>query len=165
MFSYAAGLLPPLYRVATTNDEGFIAPVKIDCYNFHKIMVGGTGHASRICLFAASLRTHPTLNYALIYNERHIMQHKPAPDGGLDAASGIKTRIGLLLFAIYGLTYVGFVLINTFDPQVMGQIVLAGLNLAVVYGFGLIILAIVMGLIYNVICSRAEDRLNPPKEE
>ncbi len=93
------------------------------------------------------------------------MQHKPAPDLGTDAASGFKTRIGLILFAIYGLIYVGFVLINTFSPQTMGQIVLAGLNLAVVYGFGLIILAIVMGLIYSVICSRAEDRLNPPEEK
>jgi hypothetical protein len=43
----------------------------------------------------------------------------------------------------------------------MGQIVFAGLNLAVVYGFGLIFLAIIMGLIYNVICTRAEDRMNP----
>ncbi len=93
------------------------------------------------------------------------MQHKPAQETGTDAASGIKARVGLILFAIYGLTYVGFVLINTFDPQAMGQIVFAGLNLAVVYGFGLIILAIVMGLIYNIICSRAEDRLNPPEEE
>lgn len=93
------------------------------------------------------------------------MQHKPAQETDIDAASGYKAKIGLILFAIYGLTYVGFVLINTFDPQAMGQIVLAGLNLAVVYGFGLIILAIVMGLIYNVICSRAEDRLNPPEEK
>jgi uncharacterized membrane protein (DUF485 family) len=84
---------------------------------------------------------------------------------GTDAASGFKSKVGLILFTIYGLIYVGFVLINTFAPQVMGQIVLAGLNLAVVYGFGLIILAIVMGLIYNIICSRAEDRLNPPYEE
>ena len=93
------------------------------------------------------------------------MQHKPVPQTGTDAASGVKTRVGLILFAIYGLIYAGFVLINTFAPQAMGQIVLASLNLAVVYGFGLIILAIVMGLIYNVICSRAEDRLNPPDWE
>lgn len=88
------------------------------------------------------------------------MQHKPAPEMGHDAASAFKTRVGLILFAIYGLVYVGFVVINTFSPGVMGKIVLAGLNLAVVYGFGLIILAIVMGLIYNVICTRAEDRMN-----
>ena len=60
--------------------------------------------------------------------------------------------------------YVGFVIVNTLDPKTMGQVVFAGLNLAVVYGFGLIILAIVMGLIYNVICTRAEDRMNHPEE-
>jgi uncharacterized membrane protein (DUF485 family) len=93
------------------------------------------------------------------------MQHEPVAEIGTDAVSGVKTRVGLVLFAIYGLIYAGFVLINAFNPQAMGQIVIAGLNLAVVYGFGLIFLAIVMGLIYNFICSRAESRFNPPDEE
>jgi uncharacterized membrane protein (DUF485 family) len=89
------------------------------------------------------------------------MHHEPAPDTGVDAASSFKARVGLILFLIYGLIYAGFVAINTFFPTAMGQIVFAGLNLAVVYGFGLIFLAIIMGLIYNVICTRAEDRMNP----
>jgi uncharacterized membrane protein (DUF485 family) len=88
------------------------------------------------------------------------MHHEPAPDTGTDAASPLKTRVGLILFVIYALIYAGFVAINTFFPTVMGLIVFAGLNLAVVYGFGLIFLAIGMGLIYNVICTRAEDRMN-----
>ena len=92
------------------------------------------------------------------------MQHEPAPDIGDDAASAFKTRLGLILFMIYGLVYVGFVAINTVNPKAMGQIVFSGLNLAVVYGFGLIILAIVMGLIYNAICTRAEDRMNQAEE-
>jgi uncharacterized membrane protein (DUF485 family) len=40
---------------------------------------------------------------------------------------------------------------------------LAGQNLAIVYGMGLIILAAVMGLIYNYFCTRYENELN--KEE
>ncbi len=88
------------------------------------------------------------------------MQHNPAPDIGDDAASAFKTRIGLILFVIYGLVYAGFVVVNTMIPKAMGQVVFAGLNVAVVFGFGLILLAIVMGLIYHVICTRAEDRLN-----
>jgi uncharacterized membrane protein (DUF485 family) len=92
-----------------------------------------------------------------------LMLHKPAPDAGPDAASTYKTQVGLILFLIYGAFYAIFVIINTFDPTSMGQIVLAGLNLAVVYGFGLIILAIVMGLIYNILSSRVEDRMNSPK--
>jgi uncharacterized membrane protein (DUF485 family) len=90
------------------------------------------------------------------------MQHEPAPDNGDDAAVAYKTRVGIVLFVIYGLVYAGFVAINTINPQAMGQIVFAGLNLAIVYGFGLIILAIVMGLIYNIMCTRAEDRMNQP---
>jgi len=88
------------------------------------------------------------------------MQHEPAPELGNDAASVFKTRLGLFLFAIYGLLYAGFVAINTISPKAMGQVVFAGLNLAVVFGFGLIVLAIVMGLIYNALCTRAEDRMN-----
>lgn len=92
------------------------------------------------------------------------MHHEPAPDVGDDAASAFKTRLGLILFVVYGVIYAGFVIVNTLDPKTMGQVVFAGLNLAVVYGFGLIILAIVMGLIYNVICTRAEDRMNYTEE-
>jgi len=93
------------------------------------------------------------------------MQHKPAPEIGADAASMYKTRVGLILFAIYATAYAVFVLINTFTPAVMGQVFLAGLNLAVIYGFGLIILAVVMGLIYNIMCSRAEDRMNHTEDK
>ena len=35
-----------------------------------------------------------------------------------------------------------------------------GLNLAIVYGFGLIIFAIVLGLIYNYVCTKKEVELN-----
>lgn len=93
------------------------------------------------------------------------MHHEPAPKVKDDAASAYKTRVGLILFALYGLVYVGFVAINTINPTAMGQVIFAGLNLAVIYGFGLIILAIVMGLIYNVLCSRAEDNMNQAEEE
>jgi uncharacterized membrane protein (DUF485 family) len=93
------------------------------------------------------------------------MQHKPAPQTEADAAAPYKTRLGLILFAFYGLFYVGFVAINAISPKTMGVIVVGGLNLAVVYGFGLIILAIMLGLIYHVLCVRAEDRLNGSDEE
>ncbi len=35
-----------------------------------------------------------------------------------------------------------------------------GLNWAVVYGFGLIAFALVVAIIYNALCSRAEERFN-----
>lgn len=93
------------------------------------------------------------------------MLHEPAEREKKDGASDFKARLGLILFGVYSLIYAGFVLINTLDPKLMGNEVVAGLNLAVVYGFGLIILAIVMGLVYNVICTRAEDRLNSTGKE
>ena len=88
------------------------------------------------------------------------MDHGPAVELGKDNASNIKARIGLVLFIIYGLVYTGFVVINTISPKTMSEPIVLDLNLAVVYGFGLIVLAIIMGLIYNAICTRYEKRLN-----
>ena len=93
------------------------------------------------------------------------MHHEPAQPLEKDNASDMKARLGLILFGVYSLIYAGFVLINTFNPKLMGAEVFSGLNLAVVYGFGLIVLAIIMGLIYNVICTRAEERMNATNEE
>ena len=41
----------------------------------------------------------------------------------------------------------------------MEKIVFGGLNLAVVYGFGLIIFALILALIYSRACGRREKRL------
>lgn len=88
------------------------------------------------------------------------MQHGPANEVGEDNASEKKARLGLILFIVYGLVYAGFVAINTFSPKTMSESVAFDVNLAVVFGFGLIILAIVMGLVYNAICTRYEKQLN-----
>ncbi|HCG62726.1 MAG TPA: hypothetical protein DHV69_05775 [Sphaerochaeta sp.] len=85
------------------------------------------------------------------------MEHGPAVEYQEETAlSDYKTKIGLRFFAIYGAAFVGFVLINTFAPQLMKVKVLLGLNLAVSYGFGLILLAIIMGLAYNAVCTKKE---------
>ncbi len=93
------------------------------------------------------------------------MEEHKAVELGRDDAVAFKTKLGLILFGVYSLIYAGFVVINTLSPQSMGEQVFLGLNLAVVYGFGLIILAIVMGVIYNHICTKMEDKLNPPDEK
>ncbi len=69
-----------------------------------------------------------------------------------DQARDYNTRLGLVLFAIYLALYAGFVLTNTFAASTMDTIVLAGLNLAIVYGFGLIIAAFVMAMAYGMMC-------------
>jgi uncharacterized membrane protein (DUF485 family) len=57
----------------------------------------------------------------------------------------------------------GFVGIAVFATEVMKTPVLAGVNLAIVYGVALIVFAIVLGLIYNHACTKKENEMN--KEE
>jgi uncharacterized membrane protein (DUF485 family) len=66
-----------------------------------------------------------------------------------------NSRNGLILFAVYLLFYGGFVVINGFDPVSMERTPIAGLNLAVLYGFGLIIGAVVLSAIYGILCGDA----------
>lgn len=91
------------------------------------------------------------------------MHHGPAVELGKDHSIAYKTRLGVILFFVYLFVYAGFVFIGVFYPSLMGVSALAGLNLAFVYGMGLIVLAIIMGLVYNYFCTKHEDKMN--KEE
>lgn len=93
------------------------------------------------------------------------MLHGEAVKLGKDEAAEIKSRVGLILFGIYSLIYAGFVFINTLTPKTMGTKIIFGLNLAVVYGFGLILLAIIMGVLYNHYCTKLENKLNKEQVE
>lgn len=85
------------------------------------------------------------------------MLHEPAAPAGVDRAIGYKVRAGVQMFLLYALVYGGFVLINVFSPLAMERTVFLGLNLAVVYGMGLIGLAFVLALIYSRVCTRREE--------
>jgi len=63
-----------------------------------------------------------------------------------------NTRIGLWLFAGYVTCYGGYMALSAFWPELMKREVLAGVNLAVTYGFGLIGMALVLALIYLKRC-------------
>lgn len=63
-----------------------------------------------------------------------------------------NTRLGLILFALYTLFYSGFVLLAAFAPESMEMTPIAGVNLAVLYGFALIIGAFVLALVYGALC-------------
>lgn len=94
------------------------------------------------------------------------MLHEPAAQSQeKDHASAAKARLGLWLFGAYTIVYAGFVLINTLAAEKMALPGLFGTNLAITYGMGLIILAVVMGLIYNWLCNRMEDRMNGAARE
>lgn len=89
------------------------------------------------------------------------MLHEPAePQKETDRAISYKTRLGVWMFFVYALVYVGFILINIVKPVLMEKEIIFGLNLAVVYGFGLIVLSVIMALIYNTLCVRKEKALN-----
>ena len=69
-----------------------------------------------------------------------------------------NARVGLWLFAVYLLLYGGFMALNAFYPRRMAMPVLAGVNLAVTYGLGLIVGAFVLALVYMfLVRARAGD--------
>ena len=70
-----------------------------------------------------------------------------------------RSRLGFVLFTIYLLLYGGFVLINAFRPEWMQVQPLSGVNLAILYGFGLILVAFLLALLYGMFAKHepAED--------
>lgn len=81
----------------------------------------------------------------------------PNPVSHPTASPPNASRLGLALFAAYTLLYLGFVFINAFSADTMETVVFAGLNLAIVYGFGLIIAAIVFAFIYGFATKDTKD--------
>jgi uncharacterized membrane protein (DUF485 family) len=90
------------------------------------------------------------------------MSHGPATEWKTDGSAKVKTRLGVILFVVYTLVYAGFIFINVTFPKLM-KTDIGSLNLAIVYGFGLIVLAVILALVYNHVCTRAEE--NAEREE
>jgi uncharacterized membrane protein (DUF485 family) len=94
------------------------------------------------------------------------MAHGPATEWKKEKSEDFKTKLGLIMFAIYVPIYLIFVFICVLSPKSMA-INIGSLNLAIVYGFALIILAVIQALIYNNICSKREkldkipEKVNP----
>lgn len=91
------------------------------------------------------------------------MLHEPATPAGKDPAGPYKQRLGIWMFLAYALFYAGFVAVNLLNPKAMGAVIVAGLNLATVYGFALIIVALIEALVYDALCRKKEAELE--KEE
>jgi len=84
------------------------------------------------------------------------MLHEPAASSGPDPSSSYKARVGIWMFLVYAVIYAGFVAVNVVSPLAMERKVLAGLNLATVYGMSLIVVALVLALVYDRLCSTHE---------
>jgi uncharacterized membrane protein (DUF485 family) len=63
-----------------------------------------------------------------------------------------NARLGVIMFLIYLAFYAGFVLLAAFAPTTMQRTPFAGENLAIWYGFALIIAAILLALLYGLLC-------------
>jgi uncharacterized membrane protein (DUF485 family) len=92
------------------------------------------------------------------------MLHKPAAPVGKDPAAQYKSRLGMWMFLVYSLFSGGFVALNLIKPVWMEQTVLTGLNLATVYGFALIIVALIQALIYDAMCRSQENSMRDHQE-
>jgi uncharacterized membrane protein (DUF485 family) len=86
----------------------------------------------------------------------------PAPDSEVahvdhddhPEVQSVNTRNATILFLIYLALYAGFMGLASYAPKSMGVKVLAGVNLAIVYGMGLIIVAVLLAMVYMWLCSR-----------
>lgn len=63
-----------------------------------------------------------------------------------------NAKLGLKLFFVYLVLYLGFVFASAFAASTMEREAVAGLNLAIVYGFALIIGALLMAFLYGALC-------------
>jgi uncharacterized membrane protein (DUF485 family) len=68
-----------------------------------------------------------------------------------------NTRMGAILFVVYVAFYGGFMALSAFWPEAMSVSALGGANLAVVYGFALIALALVLALVYMRLCRKSKE--------
>ena len=88
------------------------------------------------------------------------MHHNVITEPEADLASEKKATLGIRFFFIYLFFYVGFVAIGVLNYELMAVEVFRGINLAVFYGIGLIVFAVLLGILYNFLCTRYEDRMN-----
>ena len=75
---------------------------------------------------------------------------------------GRNARHGMRMFLVYLACYAGFVGLNAFAPRQMETTPLFGVNLAILYGCGLIVAAMVLALIYCWQCRT--DQVIPEKK-
>ena len=68
-----------------------------------------------------------------------------------------NARIGIVLFLVYLLLYSGFVLLSAFSPKTMEITPIEGVNLAILYGFGLIVAALLLALLYGFLCRTEQN--------
>jgi uncharacterized membrane protein (DUF485 family) len=79
--------------------------------------------------------------------------------------SAANSRAGLALFFLYLAFYAGFVGLAAFSPGTMARPALAGVNLAICFGLGLIFAAFVVAALYMAACAYNARRLTRSPNE
>jgi len=83
------------------------------------------------------------------------MAHGPATEWKEEKTVDFKAKLGFGMVAVFSLVYATFILLCVISPKTLANNV-GSLNVAVTFGFGIIVLAIIQALIYNFLCSRKE---------
>jgi len=82
-----------------------------------------------------------------------------------------KSNIGVMMTVLYSIVYGGFVFLSVFYPSLMSLRTFFGMNLAITYGLGLIVTAIIFAIIYNQMVrmprvdENSEKALKPDQKE
>jgi uncharacterized membrane protein (DUF485 family) len=71
-------------------------------------------------------------------------------------------RYGLILFFLYVLLYAGFIAISVLSPDLMNHRPMGGVNLAILYGLGLILAAFILAMVYMALCRRKHTSASDP---
>lgn len=85
------------------------------------------------------------------------MSHGPSTVWKDDSSVRYKSKLGVVMFLIYALIYGSFILISVAFPQWMKKDI-GSLNVAIIFGVGLIVLAMILAFIYNHLCTLAERK-------
>lgn len=85
------------------------------------------------------------------------MHDMSSPTEKRSPAARYNSRVGIVLFVIYLVVYAVYVAISAFEPQVMKRDVFAGVNLAIVYGVALIVLAFALAMLYMALCKPEKE--------
>jgi uncharacterized membrane protein (DUF485 family) len=80
--------------------------------------------------------------------------HDPAD---AEHISSRNSHNGLILFFVYFTLYAGFMALNVYDPKIMSVTAFRGVNVAIIYGFGLIVAALFLAAIYMYLCRMSAD--------
>jgi uncharacterized membrane protein (DUF485 family) len=92
------------------------------------------------------------------------MNNNNSPETDIDRSSEKKANLGIKFFFIYLFFYAGFVAIGVLNYELLAIEVMWGINLALFYGLGLIVFAVLLGILYNFLCSRYEDEMNKKED-